>query len=140
MTEGTAPITTAPALGLSLQVQLSQKCTLVFQTHVDATENPNATLDKMANAADRLTARYELKEKRALLEQNEQGLKHMTEDLLRIDTRTRAEYDKSGKKGEQKLSNAQAADREKVQLGIERTKERVDIMRKELANLEAEAK
>lgn len=128
-----------PALGLSLQVQLSPKCTLVFQSHVDAIESPNALLDRMVNAADRLAARYELKEKRVLLEQNEVGLRHMVEDLNRIHARNRAAHDASGKRGDYKPTNAEKTDLEKINIGKERTQQRIDAMKLEIAQLEKDA-
>jgi DNA repair exonuclease SbcCD ATPase subunit len=79
---------TAPALGFSFSVDLTNGKTVVVQTHLPNDCPPealDAMLDKMAKAGSRQKAREELKALKAQLKQHHKSLRHQKEDADRLD-------------------------------------------------------
>jgi len=133
----------APALGVSLSVNLSATHALVMQTHVPADcSNPelDSLLDRMTRAADRQSAKYKLVDLRKGLELHETTLDRAVRDLNDLDARHRADYDKRGKAGDFRLDARQAADRENTLKSIQRFKEEIAKLKLEIENAEKEIK
>lgn len=79
---------TAPALGFSFSVDLSNGKAVVVQTHLPndcSAEALDAMLDKMAKAGSRQKAREELKQLLSQLKTHNKSLRHQKEDAARLD-------------------------------------------------------
>ena len=136
------PIENIPAVMVSYDLQIAEGRIIRFNTGI-AQSAPaaewNKLLDKMTSAADRLEARH-------LLEQTEQRLKleektyiAQQEDFVRLDAEQQAAYEKTGRRGEFKLTGAQLKDRENAETSIKRRAEMIKDMRDHLAKLKAKA-
>jgi len=82
------PLDKAPALGMSIQVDLGSGRVATLQTFVDSTCSIfelNAMLDKMTHAGDRQRAHYKIEELERDLKQEQKLLAQHADDLARID-------------------------------------------------------
>ncbi len=82
------PLDKAPALGMSIQVDLGSGRIATLQTFVDSTCSIfelNAMLDKMTGAGDRQRAHYKIEELERDLKQEQKLLAQHADDLARID-------------------------------------------------------
>ena len=132
-------LASAPALGVSLKIQLDPMRELVFQTHVERDDpSLNAILDRVTGAGDRQAKKYRLITLRRELDINENRLKDMREDLVQIDRREQEEWIRSGRKGDFKLSSTQREARKNAQITDARGQEIIGRIKDEIAQLESE--
>lgn len=142
MTEQAASKSTAPALGISVSVNLSERHAITMQTHVDSeasAEQINTMVDKIAGVSDRLIARYSLVALRKNLEVHETMVRRAKQDLMDLDARHQKDFVTSGKKGGLNLTNAQAADRNNSMKSIERFELEIEKIKAEIRDAEKEA-
>lgn len=158
----------APALGMSIQVDLGSGRVATLQTFVDSTcsvREVNAMLDKMTSAGDRQRAHYKIEELERDLKQETKLHAGSQEDLERLDK----EYDEkqaqrfaaietmqktvdtfmsaakdahvgSGRRGEFALKGTEKAHVNAVNAGIVKTKGDIDAATAERDNAHANMK
>jgi hypothetical protein len=129
----------APALGVSLKIQLDPMRELVFQTHVERDEpNLHQILDRITGAGDRQAKKYRLITLHRELGINETRLKDMRADLVHIDRQAQEEWIKTGRKGDFKLSSTQREARKNAEITDARGQEIIQRIKDEIATLESE--
>lgn len=123
-----------PALGASYQFTLDKegRRQIVFQMHVSV-DTPradiDALLDKIAGAADRQQAVYELREAYEALDGHKRALKGILEQRELLDSKAAEEYVQSNRKGEwglDKLSAPQKQQRLAIEQQIAKWREGLD--------------
>lgn len=111
--DGSRPdVAAAPALGISMNVQVDGNRQLVFQTHVSRDDTPEVlhkALDQISKAADRQVAKYMLIALRKELHRHKKALADQIEDTARVEETNRAAWDESGRHGEYKLGPKEKA-------------------------------
>jgi hypothetical protein len=134
MTEARTVIAEA-ALGASYQIVLDKEArrTLVFQAHVTVAtpiEQVNELLDKIATAADRQIAIYELRQAQADLEGQERTMASLERQMANMEelSRARWEAETTGgrKRGEWTPERLQAQERQahgNIKVSLERYRE-----------------
>ena len=129
----------APAIGISLQVTLDQRRTLVLQSHVPQSEKEtlNAVLDSLTKAADRQDAKYTIEAVRRLLRQAERNALDTISGMERSKTAAYEAWKESGRDGEPELKGSVATDISNSLKSLERFKEEIEAHHQELARLEA---
>lgn len=140
MTDAALKEIPVPVLGISISVNLSQLHAITLQTHVAQDEDPTKAIDGMTRQADRLIARYRLKDLRKNLKLNETQLKHQIGDVARIDAMHVNDFRRSSKKGEFKLTSQQEAQKNTALVTRSRFEELIADLKTEIAEVEAEAK
>lgn len=129
----------APALGISISVNLSQHHAITLQSHVANDEDPTWLVDKMTRQADRLIARYRIRDLKKNIEMNRNQVKNLVTDLARIDAIHKTQFDQSGRRGEYKLNSKQEAERNNALVTREKFEKLIADLEKELAEVEKEA-
>lgn len=133
----------APALGFSITSNIHDRAQIVVQSFVplDASdEEINSTLDKVMKAVDRQQAKYQVKDLRRKMEQEELILADQINKVADLQNTASAEHAASGRRGEFKLNVQQktAVDNaHKTITGMEFNVERYKV---NIAELEALAK
>lgn len=125
--------TAAPAIGISLQVKVDNRRDLVFQTHIaqeSSLEQINGLIDKVAAAADRQSARYELQQIEMELELNTKRLPRAVEDLESVDKKHAQDWAGRQRRGDPKLAPQQEQERRNAIAMIERIKQEIDALGK----------
>lgn len=137
------PAGSAPALGFSITANIHGSAQIVCQSFVplEATdEQINDTVDKVMKAIDRQQAKYQVKDLKRKLEQEEIVLKDQVEKVANLQNTAAAEHAQSGRRGEYKPNVQQAAAIENSRKTIEGMKFNVERYRVNIAELEALAK
>lgn len=131
----------APAIGVSLQMTIDQKRTLVLQTHVPQEEasSLNGVLDTITKAADRQDAKYLVEHVRRLLRQAERNYMDTEAGIERQRDDARAAWEASGRQGEFTVGGTVAADVNNGLKSLVRFREEIAAHRDEIARLEAVA-
>lgn len=141
MTEAaqTKPID-VPSLGISMSVNLSKDHAITMQSFVSRDDDdPRTLIDKMARQADRLIARYRLKDLRKQLSMNQMQLKNMIGDLARIDAAHVSEFENSGRRGDFRRSPKQEGERNNALVTRERFEQVITDLVSQIAETEKEA-
>lgn len=124
----------AIALGWSFQAQIDRDHILTAQTHVPLDASPtqiNAALDKMADAMDRIKARYRKIELEQVIAGRQTMLESAKKDMDILDDKMREDHARSGRRGEFQLTSKQQADRNNF-------KSTIDRMQMEMTDAQAE--
>lgn len=90
MNDHVKELAATPAIGISMQMQLDERRTIVFQGYVEADcsdEDMNARLDKLVRAGSRLQAQIDLVQARKHLAVVRKAFARAREDLATIDER-----------------------------------------------------
>lgn len=137
------PAASAPALGFSITANIHGSAQIVAQSFVafdadDATIN--AALDKVMLAIDRQQAKYQVKDLRRKLEQEDMALRAQIEKVADFQNAAAAEHNASGRRGEFKPSKQQEVGLENHRKTIEGMKYNVERYKVNIAELEALAK
>lgn len=113
MADGSKPeAQTAPALGISMNVQVDGNRQLALQTFVGRDDPPsvlNAALDRITKAVDRQVAKYMLVSLKKELHQHRKALEDQTKDKARVDQANRERWEETGRKGAYKLDPKEKA-------------------------------
>lgn len=126
----------AVALGISYNVQIDAKRSLVFQTHVPqgiAVRNLHHLTDALASIGDRQIAKQDMIELQKQLDQHETALARFIKDLATVDEKTKQDWDLSQRKGEIKLSSSDAATRNTLLTSQARYREEIVKIKAEMA-------
>lgn len=127
------------ALGITYQMAIGEKRSIVIQTHVIRdcpVEELNALFDKVATALDRVNSKYRMQELKTLKEQHEKQLGLMVEDYGRTMEKHETSWAASGRRGEFKLDGNQKS-WQAQQLGTQdRYKKELTAISTEIAALE----
>lgn len=121
------------ALGITFQVAMDEKRSLVIQTHTirDApAEELNGVLDKVADAVDRVSNRYRLRELLLIREGHMRDLEQQMEGVTQTEARWEHEWSESGRRGPIKLTGTQESARAQakgMQDNLRRTVLRIDV-------------
>ena len=137
------PAGSAPALGFSITANITGSAPIVAQSFVPfeaGDDEINAALDKVMKAIDRQQAKYQVKDLKRKLEQEEIVLKDQVEKVANLQNTAAAEHAQSGRRGEYKPNVQQAAAIENSRKTIEGMKFNVGRYRQNLQELEALAK
>lgn len=129
-----------PALGISMSINISQHHAITLQSFVDRDDgDAKALIDNMAKQADRLIARYRLKDLRKNLALNETQLKHLVEDLGRIDAAHLNQFEVGGKRGPFQRNAKQEGERNNALVTRKRFEELIAQLKADIAEVEKEA-
>ena len=137
-----------PAIGISFQHQLDDYRSVVFQGFVerDCSDGElNKVLDKLRRASDRQKAASALPTFRIMLANKQQGLAQETDTLMGLErdrglmhSRWDADWRASGRKGEFKVLPAQKAEADRMDQALAQSRQKVTLLKKEIADLEAQ--
>lgn len=123
-----APV--APALGVSLNIQISPNRQIVFQTHVDAAataDDLNTLLDKLLTVGDRAEAFYQIDVAEQDLERNVIALENMQARLAVVDNRMQEQSAaNNNRRNPSPAAGKDQADRRQVVEQIEIAKKNVE--------------
>lgn len=132
-----------PVIGISLQTTIADGRTIVFQTHI-VRDTPDAEidqlLDKLYRAVDRQMAKRELELVKFEVADSEKSIKRLTENLGKLDERSRDAHYNSGRKGDwepEKLPAQERANRNAVVVGLDKEMTALNRNKERLARLEA---
>jgi regulator of replication initiation timing len=110
---------TEPAIGVSLNANLSPTKQIVLQTHVPVEwteEQINKLVDKLSGVIDRKEAYYRIEILEAELEQNEQALYSINDNLANVEKNALMKWEASNKRrpfewsGQELIQKKQAED------------------------------
>ena len=129
------------ALGLSYQIVLDKEArrTLVFQSHVDAAasvEQINVLLDKVASAADRQVAFYELQQAQRDFDLNMIRMRSLETQMVNMEELSQARWLARGRKGQWTAEKLDAEDRQahgNLKVSFERYREGAEHARSVIA-------
>jgi hypothetical protein len=140
-----APVVDAPALGFSFKIILDKQAQreLVFQTHVDAStpvEEINVMLDKIAKAADRQMAIYELREVRLAMADHKIKLHGLLTQRELLDEAEKQRYEAQpnarGPWSVERLPAQVRQQRQALNQGIEKWREGLERCKVDIERLE----
>ncbi len=137
------PAGSAPALGFSITANIHGSAQIVAQSFVPFESDDaaiNAALDKVMKAIDRQQAKYQVKDLKRKLEQEEMVLTDQVQKVANLQNTAVAEHAASGRRGEYKPNAQQSAGIENARKTIEGMKFNVERYRVNIAELEALAK
>lgn len=142
MPDATAP-GEAPALGISFKVLTAQNQELVFQTHVAADIAPkdlNVLLDRLARAADRQRAYYELEGLREGRARQYSGVMRSVQQMGQVDAlheHAAQEKDASGRRKPYAIPPKEVEARKALEIQLQAGKDEVERFDAEIAKREA---
>lgn len=119
--------TAAVALGFSFQVQFEDRRIMTAQTHVPQDADPaqiNAVLDKLADAVDRIEARYRERQLARQLVQETRLRREAAEQADRIEQKAKDGYADNPRRGPYKMSQTEQAAKD----NLEKTMARHDLI------------
>lgn len=135
---------TAPAIGVSFQIDLGTGRQIVSQTHVPqdiAKEDFDALLDRMGDAAERQRQKYldiaKLEELRRLLENQERQYESFSDDFNRLEKEMAERHASSGRRGLPEPKGNEAIQRKNSLITLERGKKDIGKTKAQIADLEA---
>lgn len=96
----------------------------------------NGTLDKLAQAMDRQALRYELHDRKLLLERTERDLETNRTQRTRLEAQYRNEFSSSGRKGEWNPTTSQAKQLDNYANTVEHLTEQVKKIRQDIKDAE----
>lgn len=132
-----------PAIGISMEVEVSKGRRLVLQTHV-ARDAPigelNGTLDKINTASDRQVAYYELDALRFQLEHDERVLKQFRDNYVLLEQTALSSWERRGKRGPVELSDREQKGKMEAETSIERMTTQIGAVKARIAEFEAKVK
>lgn len=137
------PAGSAPALGFSITANIHGSAQIVAQSFVplDASnEEINGTIDKVMLAIDRQQAKYQVKDLKRKMEQEEIILADQIGKVADLQNTASAEHQASGRRGEFKLNVQQKTAVDNARKTIEGMKYNVERYKVNIAELEALAK
>lgn len=135
-----------PAIGLSLQINLSNSAQLVAQTHVAAdctAAQLNAAIDKIMDAAERQQSKFEIKAARMKMEKAREDLTRFLADLEHYEAQCAAEYAQTERSlrgngdGEAMWHGQWKINRDNKLINIQDRRTYIEILTKEIAEHEA---
>lgn len=135
-----APDAKETAAALTFTAQVSQNRSIVIQTYM-ARDAPvvmyHDVLDKLAKAVNRQEAVLDLESHELNLRVEEDKLKLMKEDFLRIETVAGEAWERSGKKGAFKLGPKEDSARKTSMVNIDRFTDAIAKRKLDIAKLKA---
>jgi hypothetical protein len=141
MADGSKPeAQTAPALGISVNVQVDGNRQIAFQTFVARDDSPqvlNKLLDQISKAADRQVAKAVLISLRKELYQHEKALRDQAEDTERVNAQKHSEWEASGRKGPYKLDDKEKAALNNIAISAQKYKDGIVDIKAKIAEAEA---
>lgn len=139
--DGSKPeVGVAPALGISMNVQVDGNRQLVFQTHVGRDDPPqvlHAALDTIAKAADRQVARYMLVSLRKELARHKKALADQIEDTERVNADNKARWEEGGRKGPYKLDAKEKAALANILISKQKYQKEIADIEQQITDTEA---
>jgi len=136
---------TAPAIGVSFQIDLGTGRTIVMQTHVDQDAGQGSIdvlLDKMGAAAERQRVHYgHVAKKEALeqlLEQQQRQYDAFSRDFMRLEDERaarEAEHAEGGRRGPYKAPPNEESQRKNARVTLENAKQDMDKTRRQIAEV-----
>ncbi len=137
------PAGSAPALGFSITSNIHDRAQIVAQSFVPfeaSDDEVNAALDKVMRALDRQAAKYQVKDLKRKMEQEELILADQISKVADLQNTASAEHAASGRRGDFKLNVQQKTAVDNAQKTITGMKFNIDRYRVNIAELEALAK
>jgi hypothetical protein len=135
-----APDEKGMAAAITVTAQISQNRSIVVQTYLDR-DAPvgefHLVLDKFGEAIERQEAKAHLIEAEDNLALEEKTRRQMLEDLGSIETRSQANWERSNKRGQWKLTDAEAAQKTTAATNVKRFDEAIAKRKGEIAKLQA---
>jgi hypothetical protein len=129
------------ATAITLHVDVDARRKLVFQTFLprDASQGEhNAAVDKLMRTADRQETRCDLDGLKAKLKNDQRQLTQMKEDFRNIEVRATAAWQADPRKrGEAKLSAAEASAKVTAEANIKRYQDVTEQTQRDIAECEA---
>jgi hypothetical protein len=132
-----------PAISVQLSTTIGANRSLTLTTGL-AMDCPvrefNELLDKLTAASDRQKKRHDLEQTRALLKNEEQNLHLHRQQLVLQENKFRAEYATSGRKGDWEPKGGQKGVLDGLTANEKTSRERIEQLRKGIAEMEAECR
>lgn len=124
------------AMGITCQVQIGDRRSIIFQTHVAQSSKPaeiNTLLDKVWTAMDRIAARYRLKELQLnkKMQQNQMGL------VLDNNATTKAKWEADWQKENRGRRGPFVPNANQINMSNQQT-QMIERHKQEIASIEAE--
>jgi hypothetical protein len=117
---------TEPAIGLSLNANLSQTKQIVLQTHIPrdwSQEQINTLVDKLSGVVDRKEAFYQIEVLEAELEHNKTTLYSIRHNLDNVEANALAKHEASGRRTPFKWSQAELVQKKQTEDSVVRQTE-----------------
>lgn len=129
----------APAIAVSLQVQLDAARSMTFHLGTEQTnlgKGFNGLMAQVCDAADRLSDRYHLQELKRALENNERKHRIAADSFDMIGDRHKLEWSQAGKKGEFRPTDRMAIEQRNAKVHLDEGAELIRKIRSDIAALE----
>ncbi len=126
---------TEPAIGLSLNANLSPTKQIVLQTHIPSdwnAEQINTLVDKLVGVIDRKEAYYRVEVLEAELEQQEQALYSIQDNLATVEKNAMIKHEASNKRVPFKWSGSELVQKVQAENTVERAKKLIEKIRDQL--------
>ena len=133
---------TEPAIGISLNANLSPTKQIVLQTHIPVdwtVEQINGLVDKLAGVIDRKEAYYQVDMIEAELEQNEHALYSIRDNLANVEKNALLKHEASGRRKPFEWSGQELIQKKQAEDTVERQKKLIAAIRKRLGEARKKA-
>lgn len=128
------------AIGISLSVALDDKRSIVFQTHVPQSAtlfSMHKLTDMLSAVADRQEAKVRREKLAGELETHHITLERFVKNLADVDAKMRNDWIARGRKGDAKLSATEQVNRDNLLVSVDRYKQEITKITKEIAECDA---
>ena len=125
-----------PAVAITVQVAINPQWSVILQTHAERDlplRDFHALMDKLAAVAGRQEAKFDLIDAQARYDADQVNFDQTVQRYHEIDARNQKDWVRQGKKGEPKLSNAEAANKANLAVTLSANK---DTLKKKADNIE----